>query len=57
MLPRNPMHWPNEARHQVEERIGMSSGGRPLTASEEADLRTWAEECVRVVWRVQGGAL
>ena len=55
-LPRNPLHWPEEARHLLAERVGMAvEHGRPLTASELVDTEAWAEELVRVVWRLQGG--
>jgi hypothetical protein len=43
--------------------IGRSGGVQRASARYQGnvspyrpDLRTWAEECVRVVWRVQGGA-
>ena len=52
-LPRNLRDWPDEALHELEERAAMrvEHVRRRLTAHEEADVRLWAEELVRVAWR------
>jgi hypothetical protein len=55
-LPRNPRDWPDEARHEVEERIALRLHGstRPLRRDEEDEVRAWAESRVRAAWQ-RGG--
>lgn len=56
-LPRNVRDWPEEALHEVEERIAMrvQHVTRPLTRHEETVLREWAEVLVREDWHARAG--
>lgn len=53
-LPRNPLHWPDDALHDLAERVAMRVEHirRPLTRAEQAEVDAWAVDCVRRAWRV-----
>ena len=48
-LPRDVVWWDDDALYELEERVAMrlENVRRPLTRAEEAEVRRWAEECVR----------